>query len=221
MLRSLDALVGYTVKAKDGDIGKVYDFFFDDQSWKIRYLVVETGGWLRRRRVLIAPAALGHPDWDHRAFPVSLTQDQVRSSPDVDAYKPVSRQQETAMNRYYGWPAFRIKDRQDTMSPRPEDEASKGDPHLRSSREVGFYHVAAQAEQWGEIEDFLADENTWQIRQMVVVSPKWQTWTARRKVLVDTASVSGISCATRFVSVGLSHMEIDGCPVYDPSAPSQ
>ena len=59
MIRDASDLSGYTIKATDGDIGEVVEFFFDDEKWTIRYLVADTGGWLTGRRVLISPAALG------------------------------------------------------------------------------------------------------------------------------------------------------------------
>ena len=43
----------------DGEIGKVREFYFDDQHWAIRYLVADTENWLAGRQVLISPYALG------------------------------------------------------------------------------------------------------------------------------------------------------------------
>jgi hypothetical protein len=82
MLRSLAELHGYTIHATDGDIGTVHAFFFDATTWAIRYLVVDTGAWLPGSRVLISPIALGQPDWEGQWFPVKLTTEQVRNSPD-------------------------------------------------------------------------------------------------------------------------------------------
>ena len=75
----------------------MHAFFFDDKTWAIRYLVVDTGAWLPGRRVLISPIALGQPDWAGQFFPVKLTMEQVRNSPDIDTDKPVSRQQESLL----------------------------------------------------------------------------------------------------------------------------
>lgn len=220
MLRSLDTLLGYHVKATDGDIGRVWNFFFDDQSWVIRYLVVETGGWLSRTRVLIVPSALGQPEWEGRAFPVSLTQDQVRNSPGIDTDKPVSRQQEIQLHRHYAWPMYWSMDGGVAVLPsRPEleTEITEGDPHLRSFREVTGYHLAASAGQWGYIEDFLADDHTWRIHQLVVTSPEWTG--KRRRVLVPAEQITDVSWAHRFVRVRLSKEQIEQSPLYDPSAP--
>jgi len=53
MQYSVKDLKGYAIGATDGDIGKLDDFYFDDKSWTIRYLVAETGNWLLNRKVLI------------------------------------------------------------------------------------------------------------------------------------------------------------------------
>ncbi len=84
----------------------MHSFFFDDTNWAIRYLVVDTGRWLPGRKVLIAPTALGRPDWQGRVFPLNLTKDQVRSSPDIDTDRPVSRQREAELRKYYDWAPY-------------------------------------------------------------------------------------------------------------------
>ena len=44
MIRSLDTLQGYGLRATDGSVGKIADLYFDDHAWIIRYVVVDTGG---------------------------------------------------------------------------------------------------------------------------------------------------------------------------------
>ncbi|NPT41676.1 PRC-barrel domain containing protein, partial [Paraburkholderia sp. 1N] len=94
MLRNIEFLQGSTVKASDGDVGTVTQVYFDDEAWGVRYLVVETGDWLRDRQVLISPYAVSHSDPGSSAVHVKLTRQQVRDSPNIDAHKPVSRQHE-------------------------------------------------------------------------------------------------------------------------------
>ena len=84
MLRSVTELEKYTIGATDGTIGSVKDCYFDDETWVIRYLVIETGAWLMGRDVLISPFSIGEPDDEGRLLPVSITKDQVRNSPSVD-----------------------------------------------------------------------------------------------------------------------------------------
>ena len=104
MLHSIKNLRGYAIGATDGEIGKVKDFYVDDRTWKVRYLIVETGNWLFGRKVLLSPVALQDPDWDDQVFPVNLTKDQVKHSPDIDTERPVSREQEEDLYRHYSWP---------------------------------------------------------------------------------------------------------------------
>lgn len=106
MLRRLDDLHEFAIHATDGVVGKVKDFYFDDQSWVVRYLVVETGHWLDHRLVLISPMSIGAPDWMGRMLPASITMEQVRNSPDIDTAKPVSRQHESEFLGYYGYPLY-------------------------------------------------------------------------------------------------------------------
>jgi hypothetical protein len=100
MLRSVNELKNYNIKASNGDIGAIHDFYFDDEKWTIRYLVVDTGTWLTGRKVLISPAALGKVDWNAQTLQVTMTTEQVKKSPDIDTDKPVSRQHETAYYDY-------------------------------------------------------------------------------------------------------------------------
>ena len=110
MLRRTSELRDYKLGAIDGEIGKVIEFYFDDQSWTIRYLVAETGGWLSLRQVLISPYALGPAKEDAHIIPVDLTREQIEKSPSFDSDRPVSRQYRTGilfllwLAGLLGWP---------------------------------------------------------------------------------------------------------------------
>ncbi|MDQ2736691.1 MAG: PRC-barrel domain-containing protein [Pseudomonadota bacterium] len=106
MLRSVEDLDGYAIGATDGDVGHVKDLYFDDEAWVVRYFVVDTGGWLSNRKVLISPFAVGKPSSSERLLPVSLTREKVKNSPDIDTNKPVSRQHERDYLEYYGYPLY-------------------------------------------------------------------------------------------------------------------
>jgi hypothetical protein len=106
MLRRASDLNDYKLGASDGEIGKVTEFYFDDQSWTIRYLIADTGGWLSRREVLISPYALGPAREEARIIPVDLTREQIEKSPSFDRERPVSRQYERNYYSYYGWPGY-------------------------------------------------------------------------------------------------------------------
>jgi hypothetical protein len=222
MLRSLGNILGSVVHATDGEIGKVYDFFFDDRTWTMRYLVVETGDWLRRRRVLISTYALGKPEWQGRRFPVALTQEQGRGSPDVDTDKPVSRQHEIAMNVHYGWPHYWSVEPLPlgpplaaTVTELPESEEAAGDPYLRSLREVSTYRVQSEEDHVGYAGDFIVDDDTWIIRYLVfAIGSHWP----RKQVLVGASWVTGIYWASKELRVSLTRSQLAGSPEFDPAA---
>jgi len=106
MLRSVNDLKGFEIIATDGEIGNVEQFYFDDERWAVRYIVVNTGNWLMGRQVLISPFSVMHVDREHRKLQVTLTKSQVEKSPNIDTHKPVSRQMEAAHSDYYGYPYY-------------------------------------------------------------------------------------------------------------------
>ena len=105
-LKALNDLTGFKIVAEDGEIGNVHDFFLDDEFWIIRYLVVDTGHWIPGRKVLLSPSVLHELNWEDKSFTVALTREQVKSSPDIDTDKPVSRQREIELQTHYNWPAL-------------------------------------------------------------------------------------------------------------------
>jgi hypothetical protein len=106
MLTNATHLKGPEIWATDGEIGTVDQFYFDDESWAIRYLVVQTGDWLGGRQGLISPFSAVQTDWQARRLDVALTKKQVENSPGIDTHQPVSRQHEAEYNRYYGHPYY-------------------------------------------------------------------------------------------------------------------
>ncbi len=88
-LRSTREITGCHVDATDGAIGRIEDFLVDD-TWFIRYLVVNTRKWLSNRRVLVSPQWLKEVDWTARKVCADLTQDEIKKSPKFDPAKPVS-----------------------------------------------------------------------------------------------------------------------------------
>jgi hypothetical protein len=228
MLQSVKRLHGYAVRAMDGDMGKVDDFYFDDHTWTIRYLVANTGDWLSDRRVLLSTAALGCPLQEQRLFPVSLTREQVKKSPDIDTEKPVSRQKEEELHRYYGWTPYwgaglpyagevplapLVMPAEEEMG---SEQRPKGDPHLRSTREVIGYYIHAADGEVGHVADLLVEDEGWVIRYIAVDT---RHWLPGRHVLVVPQCVTEIDWSGRQVRVGLRREKIQHSPQYDPAIP--
>ena len=199
MLHSSQERYGEKLRASDGEIGHVRDFYFDDKTWTIRYLVADTGGWLAGRWVLISPHALGHLYPEGKVLLVNLTQQQIEDSPSIDEHKPVSRQHEEEYHRHYGYayyaesmPLWGLAGYPVMVPPPPASNAKQpgADSHLRSAVSIKGYNVEASDGTVGVVADFLIDGGTWVIRKIAVECGHWY---AGKKVVISTDKVSKIS----------------------------
>jgi hypothetical protein len=229
MLRSMNSLAGYAILATDGEIGKVDDFFFDDQTWGVAYLVVKLGGLLTGRQVLLPPTALGQPDWEKKQFPVAYTMKQVEESPDVDLDKPISRQHEEELFRYFGWTPYWLPAgsalgvlpltypvNPPVMASGDAPPHAEGDPHLQSVKDVTGYGIQATDGKIGHVEDFVVEDANWSIRYMVVDTANWLPG---RKVLVALSWIDDINWTEELVRIAFTMQMVKESPEYDPSKP--
>jgi hypothetical protein len=229
MLRNASAIKGYVITASDGRIGTVSDFLFDDASWLIRWLVVDTGNWLTGRKVLLAPSVLGHLDPNGSEFSVSLTMQQVKNSPDIDTERPVSRQIESDIYDYYGWspywgtgagylgfgfgggataplPSPRSRRRaEDIAAARRSDD----DPHLRSVEAVTGYHIHASDGEIGHVADFLVEDSDWSIHEIVVDTKNW--WPGKN-VLISPRLIREIDWMDNAVKLNVDRERVKDSP---------
>ena len=234
-LRRTKDLSEYTIAAIDTDIGRVHDFYFDDEQWTIRYIVVATGEILTGRKVLISPVALRHPAWSPLHLNVNLTSRQVESSPGIDLHKPVSRQHEAEHHKHYGWPKYWEGTRRWGSWPDPKKlaEAAQSftgesagsrngiveaptDMRLRSTREVTGYHIKATDGEIGHLEDFLFDDETWEIRYAIVDTKNW--WPGK-KILLRPQWIERVSWADREIYAKMSLATIQKSPGWNPDQP--
>ena len=84
MLRSVRNLQRYTSVRQTAISVMSMSFYFDDEQWTVRYLVVDTASWRLGRLVLVSPQAIRQADWSARTMSLSITRDQIRNSPDID-----------------------------------------------------------------------------------------------------------------------------------------
>lgn len=199
MLRNMTSLLGTPILAKDGEIGQLHDVLFDDQSWVVRYFVVETGKWLSGRRVLLSPFSFPEPKWGKRVLPVNLMSEEIRRSPDVDTDLPVCRQQEIAMTQHYGWPAYWPMA---ALHLHENGGESIGDPNLRSVQEVLTYRVKTLDGEVGSMDDLIVEDVNWFIPFVLLGVG---SWLKDQKLLVATRWVGSVSWANREVFLPHSH----------------
>jgi sporulation protein YlmC with PRC-barrel domain len=228
MQQRISTMIGYSIRATDGDLGKVNEFYFDDETWTIRYMVAETGNWLLGRKVLISLVALGKPDWESQSFSVNLTCIQVRHSPDIDTERPVSRQHEEEIHKYYDWPAYWQGGYGGTLGitpyplyenpPLQKPSASKrhDDPHLRSTRHVKGYHIHAIDGEIGHVEDFIVDDENWTLRYLVVNTGNWLPG---KKVFIEPAWIKEVNWADSSVYLDRSREQVKNSPEFDSLNP--
>lgn len=236
MLNSLNHLHSSTVTATDGLIGHVKSAFFDDQSWVIRYLVVDAGTWLADRKVLISPYAVRQPLGADENIDVSLTRQQVKKSPDIDTHQPVSRQHEREYLSYYAYPEYwdgggmwgmggypmlpsYLPTSAETETARAlrERDIEAADVHLRSSTKVTGYNIEATDGSIGHVKDFIFDDASWAIRYLVIDTRNW--WPGGRKVLIATHWIDRIDWATGTVEVTLTREQVRSSPEYVDNVP--
>ena len=101
-LRSCRAVIGYHIHAHDGDIGHVADFLVDDQSWMIRYLVVNTSNWWAGHHMLVSPHWIEDVNWADAKVSVDLTRQAIAEAPPYGSGTEFDREQERAMYAHYG-----------------------------------------------------------------------------------------------------------------------
>ena len=207
MLRTVRDLQRYTIHATDGDIGRVHEFYFDDQRWTVRHVVVTIGHLPPRHRVLIPVAPIARVDEERRKLHVTLTKAQVAASPTIDTEKPVSRQHEGKLYWYYGFAGAALPQ---------ELRGASGDPHLRRTREVLRYCVHGPDDRMGDVHDFLVDDGSWSIRYLVVDVRDW--WHGKQ-ALVPPSSIVYISWEGAAVHVDVSRATVRNAPEYDPRGP--
>lgn len=236
MKRNLNGLLGYTMKGTDGEIGKVRDFYFDDETWDIRHVILKTGSWFSSRDVLISPKAILESDWKDGILPVNLTMKQMLESPEIDTDKPVSRQQEIEIYGHNLWQPYWGNDFYTTglggifgsehqIAPNEAEEtedklkptsvkSSPDDHHLRSAHVVTGFHIHAIDGKIGHVVDFIMDDQTWKILCLAIDTHQW---IGGQKVLLPVRNIKGIEWENSSVYVDEKTDSIKTSPLFDRS----
>jgi hypothetical protein len=233
-------LTDFDVEGLDGKIGELKDLLFDDQAWAVRFLVVKSDEWLAGRNVLVSPIAIGESDTDSRTLRAAVTREQVRLSPDVDTEKPVSRQHEVENYGYYGYPFYwggtglwgncaRPAAMLAMLGGEASEELTEGqqrfvvaqaafhrqrgdDPHLRSCRTVGGYHIEAKDGRLGHVEGFVVDDETWAVRYLIVDTSDW--WLGHQ-VLIAPEWIVDVNWLEATVLLEPTRQAVKDAPPYD------
>lgn len=233
MLRLASEIKGASIGASDGPVGAVHDLLFDDATWLVRWLVVDTGHILPGRKVLLPPSILGHVNHIDHQFSVRLTKQEVKDSPGVETDEPVSRRMEADTYGYYGWSPYwntgfyfggfgyagdlgELSGRPTPLGAAALDHESRaideGDRHLRSVHEVAGYDIAATDGRIGHVADLLIEDGDFGVRYLIVETGSW--WEGR-KVLISPRSVADVDWLQRAVSLNVDRDAVRKSPAYD------
>lgn len=230
MLWDASAIVGYGIEARDGGLGAVHDFLFDDATWRVRWMVVDTGAWLPGRKVLVPAYALGKPDVDAKKVAVDLTREQVKNGPALDGDDPVSRRLEADLYKHYGRePYWSLSDFivgaaatlfAAPFAPSGEDkppsapDSSVATFALRSSRDMVAHRIHASDGDIGHVADLIVDDTDWGVRYLEIDTTGW--WDGK-KVVVPPLNVARIDGRDRVVHMAVDRARVRNSPPYDPS----
>jgi hypothetical protein len=191
MLQSVKALRGGAIVARDERFGFIVDMYFEDESWRLRYIVLDTGRPMPQRSVLIGPEFIARIDPAEASLHVSLTRAQIEKSPDWTTDLPLYLQHDMA-------PVGRC-----------------GDEHLRSSQVIAGYSVEALDGSAGHVADLLLDTQTLTMA-WVAVDP--HHWFAGKRILVSPADVQSIDGAKRKMRLRTTHAALASSNTGGPGA---
>lgn len=234
MLYRADSILNVKVEATDGVVGRVKDLYFDDASWTLRYLVVDTGGWLTGRDVLIGSESLVTYDEARQSIVTRLSQMQIENSPAAEQGQPLSRMSEIQLSQYYGWSPYWTAPTglfpwsktysfpRDASAPNggpasAQFEAefegqSRGEPNLRSFLDLKNYGLHATDGDVGQVEDLLLEPDSWRITHVIADTRLW--WPGGL-VVVDRALIQKIDWNERQIVVSMTRDQVKDSPAFD------
>jgi hypothetical protein len=224
MLKRINEILGFRVKAPDGEVGTVDDFYFDDQEWIVRYLVIDITGAYSDGKVLIPVSDIDRYDYDGQYLTISSSMVQFENHPDLLSILPVSRQNESELLRYYECSVdhngnsshaglkYGIRTERE-----PAIQTVEWDPHLRSLLEVRRYQChTLDGLVIGDIDDFMIEMDVWFICFAVIDACYLIN---REKVLLPSAWIQLVNMVFKQIRFDLTIEEVSNSPVYDPAVP--
>jgi hypothetical protein len=243
MLFAVSGLEGCQVRASDGDVGAVKDFLFDDETWTIRWMAVDTGHWLPGRQVFIHPSAIAPLELPPKPrlpmmspgetleLTVNLTKKQIEAGPHSREDEPVTKDMEALLYDYYGWDPYwgathfggvvlpnaetRIVGDAVRRGADAETPPIDGVNHLHSVASFKGYYVHALDGDIGHVENVLVDDTNWEIRYLIIATRNW--WPGKVVQLAPYA-VKDIDWFGEHINMNVSRDQVRSAPAWDPLA---
>jgi hypothetical protein len=231
MERNVNSLVGFSMEAINGEIGKVEDFYFNDQDWTIRYLMAKTVIWPDSRKVLISPKTLISSHRNGGTSTANFTKMQIANGEEDGSEKPVSWQQQAELYLYYPWHSLwgtsfyseRIGKIDKTYSGEDitvQDPTNKNgkrideNQHWWSTLAVNGYRIHGLDGEIGSITDFIIDDQSWQLTYLVVDTNHRSD---RKRVMIPVSYIRELQWVNSRMDVNLSVISLKDSKVFEES----
>lgn len=213
MLKRIREILDFRLMSADGLIGKIDDFLIQDDSWCVRYLVVNADNPFFGRKILLSAAAIQGYDVPHQTFATPLDYQQISSSPRMGEDQQISRQYEEALVNYYGWPIYwlgRTVFSAQKLGQMASDEAThnvseNGCAKLRSAKELQGYQILAENGEAGFVRDLVINLNSW-IVDYVVANPA--TWLPSESSMLSTKQIDKVDWSNQQIVANLQKKSI-------------
>lgn len=193
MIHSFKKILQYGVFEVDGELGIVDDLFFDERDEKIKYFVIETGGWLNHHKVLLSPKFIKAINWDNKQIILQLTKQQLIDCPDITEYPPESWHQ---------------KDFSVPIKMKKLDII-----HLKSAKEILNYKVEMSNGEMGKVFDYEINDVLWIITRFIVDCGNWFNHKYKE---VFYAKVKSIRWYDQTIHMNMTVKELELAPNVDP-----
>jgi len=225
MLRSAYNLIGYKTETKTQALGKIEDLYFDEESWTIRFLVIGSIKWFSYKKILLSPEQITKEVKKAKKFIFgSLNRKEIKKAPDINTAKPVSREKEMGLLRYYRLPTYwqaMPEGNVPPLTPPPlphKDELllnkkQRNKSHLRSLKKITKYRLKARNTLVGTVKDLIIDEKSMKARYLAI---KTSVPLSGRSVLIAPDWIRDISWAESKMYTDIEPDKMENCPTYDP-----
>ncbi|MFG6120272.1 PRC-barrel domain-containing protein [Thalassobacillus sp. B23F22_16] len=237
MLYFASTLKNYNIQAKDGELGKVKDLYFDDRKWTVRYLVADTRKWLPGKKVVVSPSGVKAVDTEEQVIHVENNKEDIRNNAALEEKQDFSYEKEMELSDTFGWKQYwtgeflwggyltpmdpmeepaRAAEPQTTKEPPINDNVHGRNDKLRSTENIKgeFKHGVVHGENGkiGYIKDITIDEDTWRIRYLLVDTSEWST---KERVLLSPDWLQSVDWLANDFYIDLKLETIEEGPNYE------
>ncbi len=207
--------------AVDGEIGVLEELYFDDVTWRLRYLAMAGGHSPDAKQLLIPPVAVGEIFEHQNLIHIELERGQIEASPPVSSRRPISQGDEESLYQYYGWPRYwdpaltdlpRASDRRTLAGAMPRVTALRSDQtRLHGAAEITGCTLMARDAEVGRIRDIVIDARYWAIRYLEIDA-------GDRLLVINPGWIEMVDWVQRSLRVDLTHEAMCSAPPYDQRA---